>query len=156
VQSEYSIFTRDVEDGRLAAMETVGASLVAYSPVGRGILTGTMKRDARPAGDADFRNTTVPRFNEDNYTANLDLVKEIESVAAELGAKPAQIALAWVLSRAPIVHAIPGTTRIENLKTNLATEHVVLSAGQVKRLNALAERVAGARYTPTGLSAVNR
>jgi aryl-alcohol dehydrogenase-like predicted oxidoreductase len=156
VQSEYSIFTRDVEDGRLAAIETVGASLVAYSPVGRGILTGEMKRDARPAGSEDFRNTTIPRFNEDNYAANLNLAKEIESVAGELGAKPAQVALAWVLSRSPAIHAIPGTTRVENLKTNLDAEHVVLSAGQVKRLNALAEHVAGARYTPTALGAVNR
>ena len=156
VQSEYSIFTRDVEDGRLAAMEAVGASLVAYSPVGRGILTGAMKRDARPAGHDDFRNTTVPRFNEENYAANLDLVREIESIAAELSARAAQVALAWVLTRSPIIHAIPGTTRLENLKTNLNAEHIVLSAGQIKRLNALGARVAGARYTPIGLSAVNR
>jgi aryl-alcohol dehydrogenase-like predicted oxidoreductase len=156
VQSEYSIFSRDVEDGRLAAMETVGASLVAFSPVGRGMLTGKMKRDDRPTGGDDFRNTTIPRFNAENYAANLDLVKEIEAVAGELSARPAQIALAWVLSRAPNIHVIPGTTRIENLSVNLGAEHVVLSAGQVKRLNALAERVAGARYTPAGLSAVNR
>jgi aryl-alcohol dehydrogenase-like predicted oxidoreductase len=156
VQSEYSIFTRDVEDGRLAAMETVGASLVAYSPVGRGILTGTMKADARPAGSDDFRNTTIPRFNEDNYAANLNLVKEIQSVAGEVGARAAQVALAWVLSRSPNIHVIPGTTRVENLKINLDAEHIVLSAGQIRRLNALAERVAGARYTPTALGAVNR
>ena len=156
VQSEYSVFTRDVEDGRLAAMETVGASLVAYSPVGRGILTGAMNRDARPSGGDDFRNTTVPRFNEENYAANLDLVREIVSIASELNAKAAQVALAWVLTRSPNVHAIPGTTRLENLKTNLGAEHVLLSAGQIKRLNALAARVSGARYTPIGLSAVNR
>lgn len=156
VQSEYSIFTRDIEDGRLAAMQAAGASLVAYSPVGRGMLTGALTRDKRPAGASDFRNTTVPRFNEDNYAANLALVKEIEAVASELNARPAQVAIAWVLSRAPRIHAIPGTTRIENLKVNLAAEHTVLSAGQIKRLDALAARVAGARYTPVGMSAVNR
>ena len=86
----------------------------------------------------------------------MKLVKEIEAVAGEVSAKPAQVALAWVLSRSPNIHVIPGTTRSENLKTNLGAEHVVLSVGQIKRLNALAERVAGARYTPTALGAVNR
>ncbi|MBI1362108.1 MAG: aldo/keto reductase [Alphaproteobacteria bacterium] len=156
VQSEYSIFTRDVEDGRLAAMKTVGASLVAFSPVGRGMLTGKMTAADRPTGETDFRNATIPRFSEENFAANLKLVAEIEAIAEELAAKPAQVALAWVLARAPNIHVIPGTTRIGNLAINLGSDHVLLSQGQTRRLDALAEQVSGARYTPMGMSAVNR
>jgi aryl-alcohol dehydrogenase-like predicted oxidoreductase len=154
VQSEYSIFTRDVEKGPLEAVKEIGASLIAYSPVGRGMLTGTMAKTSKPAGE-DFRATAIPRFNEDNYVANLTLVEEIKTVAGEVNAKPAQVALAWVLGRAPIIHVIPGTTRLENLRTNLDAATVVLSPGQVQRLDALAKRVAGQRYTPMWMSAVN-
>ncbi|MDP3738959.1 MAG: aldo/keto reductase [Hyphomonadaceae bacterium] len=155
VQSEYSIFTRDVEKGPLEAMKEVGASLVAYSPVGRGMLTGAMRKDEKPAGE-DFRASAVPRFNDDNYAANLALVEEIKSIAGEIGGKPAQIALAWVLGRSPNIHVIPGTTKLENLRTNIDTANVRLSPGQVQRLDALAARVAGQRYTPLGMEAVNR
>jgi aryl-alcohol dehydrogenase-like predicted oxidoreductase len=135
-------------------MKEIGASLVAYSPVGRGMLTGAMAKDAKPGGE-DFRATAIPRFNEENYAANLALVEEIKTVAGEVNAKPAQVALAWVLGRGPSIHVIPGTTRIENLRTNLDAVMVVLSPGQVRRLDALAKRVAGQRYTPMWLSAVN-
>jgi len=154
VQSEYSIFTRDVENGPLDAMKDVGASLVAYAPVGRGILTGALSKENKPKGE-DFRATTVPRFNDDNFVANLALVEEIKAIAGETNSKPAQIALAWVLSRAPNIHVIPGTTKVENLKTNVGTMNVVLSPGQVRRLDELAARVAGPRYTPIAMSAVN-
>ena len=154
VQSEYSIFTRDVENGPLDAMKEVGASLVAYSPVGRGILTGALGRDNKPGGE-DFRSTTVPRFNDENYAANLALVEEIKAIAGETNSKPAQVALAWVLGRAPNIHVIPGTTKLENLKTNIGAATQVLSPGQVRRLDALAARVAGSRYTPIAMSAVN-
>jgi aryl-alcohol dehydrogenase-like predicted oxidoreductase len=154
VQSEYSIFTRDVEKGPLDAMKEIGASLVAYSPVGRGMLTGALAKDSKPKGE-DFRATAVPRFNDENYAANLALVEEIKSIAGELGAKPAQVALAWVLGRAPIIHVIPGTTQLENLRTNFDATSLRLSPGQVQRLDALAKKVAGQRYTPIGLSAVN-
>lgn len=153
VQSEYSIFTRDVERGPLEAMQEVGASLVAYSPVGRGMLTGALPKEP-PKGD-DFRATAVPRFNEQNFEANLALVEEIKLVAGELSSQPAQVALAWVLGRAPVIHVIPGTTRLENLRTNLDAQHIRLSPGQVSRLDALAKKVAGDRYTPLGMSAVN-
>jgi aryl-alcohol dehydrogenase-like predicted oxidoreductase len=154
VQSEYSIFTRDVEKGPLDATKEIGASLVAYSPVGRGMLTGAMAKDAKPAGE-DFRAAAVPRFNEENFAANLALVEEIKTVASEVNAKPAQVALAWVLGRAPNIHVIPGTTRLENLRTNLDATTIVLSPGQIRRLDALAKRVAGQRYTPMWMSAVN-
>jgi aryl-alcohol dehydrogenase-like predicted oxidoreductase len=154
VQSEYSIFTRDVERGPLAAMQEIGASLIAYSPVGRGMLTGTLSKDKPPQGD-DFRATTVPRFDDKNYAANLALVEEIKLVAGELGATAAQIALAWVLARGPNIHVIPGTTKPENLRTNLGAHTLRLSPGQVARLDALAKKVSGDRYTPLGMSAVN-
>lgn len=154
VQSEYSIFTRDVEKGPLEAIKEIGASLVAYSPVGRGMLTGAMAKDAKPVGE-DFRATAIPRFNDENYAANLALVDEIKTIAGEMDAKPAQVALAWVLARAPFIHVIPGTTRLANLRTNLDAGNIVLSPGQVQRLDGLAKRVAGQRYTPLGMSAVN-
>jgi aryl-alcohol dehydrogenase-like predicted oxidoreductase len=156
VQNEYSIFTRDVETGPLAAIEEAGASLVAYSPVGRGMLTGALKREQRPGTEADFRITAIPRFSEENYAANVDLVAEIKAIGAERNALPAQVALAWVLARSPSIHVIPGTTKVENLRTNLGAATVVLSDGQVRRLDALADLVSGERYTPQGLSAVNR
>lgn len=154
VQSEYSIFSRDVEKGPLEAIKEIGASLVAYSPVGRGMLTGAMAKELKPEGD-DFRATAVPRFNDDNYAANLALVDEIKAIAGELEAKPAQIAVSWVLARAPFIHVIPGTTRLENLRTNFDATSIVLSPGQVQRLDALGSKVAGQRYTPLGMSAVN-
>lgn len=154
IQSEYSIFTRDVENGPLDAIKEAGASLVAYAPVGRGILTGALTKENKPQGE-DFRSTTVPRFNEENYSANLALVEEIKAIAGETNSKPAQVALAWVLGRAPNIHVIPGTTKLENLKTNVGAATLVLSPGQVRRLDALAARVAGQRYTPIAMSAVN-
>jgi aryl-alcohol dehydrogenase-like predicted oxidoreductase len=153
VQSEYSIFTREPERGPLAAIEAIGASLIAYSPVGRGMLTGALSKDP-PKGD-DFRATAVPRFDDKNYAANLALVEEIKQVAGELGSQPAQVALAWVLSRAPNIHVIPGTTKLANLRTNLDAQAVRLSPGQITRLDALAKKVSGDRYTPLGMSSVN-
>ena len=155
VQSEYSIFTRDVEAGPLAAIEGVGASLVAFSPVGRGLLTGAMKPEARPR-ESDFRTATIPRFSKDNFAANLDLTSEIKAVANENNAHPAQVALAWLLGRSPAVHIIPGTTQLSNLRINVGAPTLVLSPGQVSRLDALADKVAGARYTPDAMSQVNR
>ena len=119
------------------------------------MLTGAMKPSAKPAGE-DFRATAIPRFNDDNYAANLALVGEIEAIAGEIGAKAAQVALAWVLGRAPNIHVIPGTTKLENLRTNVDAMNMRLSPGQVQRLDALAARVAGQRYTPLGMEAVNR
>jgi aryl-alcohol dehydrogenase-like predicted oxidoreductase len=155
IQSEYSIFSRDVENGPLEAIQEVGAALVAFSPVGRGLLTGAMQRDRRP-GETDFRVSTIPRFSEENYAANVDLVSEIRTVAGELNALPAQVALAWVLGRSEAIHVIPGTTKLENLRINQGAADVRLSPGQVRRLDALADKVRGARYTPQAMSQVNR
>ncbi|HCK83999.1 MAG TPA: aldo/keto reductase [Hyphomonadaceae bacterium] len=152
IQTEYSIFTRDVEQNVLPAIAEVGASLVAYSPLGRGMLTGAFSVDA--ANERDFRRTS-PRFASDAFQANRALVREIEAIAAEKNAKAAQIALAWVLKRAPNAHVIPGTTKLANLKSNLGAADMTLSEADLTRLGALAERVAGQRYDEAGMRALD-
>ncbi|MFC3078246.1 aldo/keto reductase [Phenylobacterium terrae] len=154
VQWEYSIFTRDVEREVLPLCESTGVTVVAYSPLGRGMLTGAFSREARPAGN-DWRANVSPRFKGEAYEANLALVEEIGAVASARGVKPAQVALAWVLGRSEQVVTIPGTTRLENLKTNLAAAEVTLSAEERGRLDGLAGKVKGERYDENGMRLVN-
>ncbi len=149
IQTEYSIFTRDVEANVLPAITEIGASLVAYSPLGRGMLTGAFKAEA--LDEKDYRRNIAPRFLGDALHANLALVKEIEALAGARDAKPAQVALAWVLARAPNIHVIPGTTRLDNLKTNLGAADVALTGAEIERLGALAANVQGTRYNETGM-----
>lgn len=148
IQTEYSIFTRDVEQNVLPAITEAGASLVAYSPLGRGMLTGAFSVEA--ASERDFRRMS-PRFAGDAFEANRALVREIEAVAAEKNARAAQIALAWVLARAPNIHVIPGTTKLANLRTNLGAASATLTDADMARLGALAERVKGERYNEEGM-----
>ncbi|TNE67744.1 MAG: aldo/keto reductase [Alphaproteobacteria bacterium] len=154
VQSEYSIFSRDIENTVLAACRDVGASLVAYSPLGRGLLTGKFSADKRP-GENDWRGITMPRFAGDAYAANLALVAEIEALAAKKHATASQVALAWVLGRGDNILTIPGTTKLANLKGNLAAYDVGLSAGETASLNKLADRVQGERYDARGMAVIN-
>ena len=159
VQSEYSIFSRDIEADVLPACREVGASLVAYSPLGRGMLTGHFTADRKP-GNTDFRGLMQPRFAGSAYAANLELVQEIARVA-EAASTPvapvlsAQVALAWVLARGQDIVAIPGTTKLTNLKDNLGACKVELSRTQLERLNALADRVQGTRYDAAGMARLN-
>ena len=106
------------------------------------------------ASERDFRRMS-PRFAGDAFEANRALVREIEAIAAEKNAKAAQVALAWVLRRAPNVHVIPGTTKLANLKSNLGAAAVALSDADMTRLGALAERVAGQRYDEAGMRALD-
>jgi aryl-alcohol dehydrogenase-like predicted oxidoreductase len=154
VQSEFSIFTRFVEtDGVLDACKELGTTLVAYSPLGRGMLAGWSK-DWKANG-FDFRALMAPRFVGEALENNLALVEQIAEIAAERDATAGQVALAWVLGRANNIVAIPGTTKLENLKQNLGAANVVLNQAALGRLDALAAKVKGERYDEAGMKGVN-
>jgi aryl-alcohol dehydrogenase-like predicted oxidoreductase len=152
VQSEYSIFSRDIETDVIPACIEVGASLVAYSPLGRGMLTGQFKTET--LGEGDWRLTT-PRYQDDAYTANVALVDEIEAVASKKSCTPAQVALAWVIGRGEHIMALTGTTKIKNLKSNIGAYDVELSKDKQMILDALADRVMGNRYDEWGMAGIN-
>ena len=152
VQSEYSIFSRDIEASVIPACIEVGASLVAYSPLGRGMLSGRFKSES--LGEGDFRSMT-PRFQGEAYEANVALVDEIETIATAKSCTSAQIALAWVLGRGEHVMTIPGTTKLENLQANLGAYEIQLSEDQQATLDQLADRVMGDRYDEQGMSIIN-
>ncbi len=153
LQSEYSIFSRDIEAEQFPVLKEFGTSLVAYSPLGRGMLTGRFTADTKPA---DFRSAAYqPRFADGAFEANLALVEEIKSIADNAGATPAQIALRWVLDRGENILSIPGTTKLSNLKGNLGAADVTLTASQAASLDALADKVVGDRYNEQGMAALN-
>jgi aryl-alcohol dehydrogenase-like predicted oxidoreductase len=152
VQSEYSIFSRDIEADVIPACLEVGASLVAYSPLGRGMLTGRFKTET--LGEGDWRLTT-PRYQGEAYTANVALVDEIEAVASNRSCTSAQVALAWVIGRGEHIMSLTGTTKLENLKSNLGAYDVGLSDDEKMTLDALADRVMGDRYDEWGMASIN-
>ena len=152
VQSEYSIFSRDIEVDVIPACLEVGASLVAYSPLGRGILTGRFR--AEKLCEGDWRSTT-PRFQGEAYAANLALAEEIEAVALAKSCTPAQIALAWVIGRGEHILALTGTTKLEHLKANLGACDLELSHAERITLDGLAARVLGDRYDTWGMAGIN-
>ena len=138
-------------------MKDIGATLVAYSPLGRGLLTGSLTRDNKPGGEGEYRQGAMqPRFADGAYEANLALVEEVRTIAASHNAAPGQIALAWILGRADNIVTIPGTTKLANLESNLGAAHIRITPEELTRLNALADKVQGARYNETGMSAINR
>jgi aryl-alcohol dehydrogenase-like predicted oxidoreductase len=152
VQSEYSIFSRDIEVDVIPACLEVGASLVAYSPLGRGILTGRFR--AEKLGEGDWRSTTT-RFQGEAYAANLALAEELEAVALAKSCTPAQIALAWVIGRGEHILALTGTTKLQHLKANLGACDLELSHAERMTLDALAARVLGDRYDTWGMAGIN-
>ncbi|MEU5526711.1 aldo/keto reductase [Micromonospora chersina] len=154
VQMEYSLFTRDVEGEMLATCRELGVSLVAYSPVGRGLLTGAITSREQLADD-DWRRT-VPRFADGNLDANVRLVEAVREVAAEIGCTPAQAALAWLLAQGDDILPIPGTRRVRYLTENAAAADLRLTPEQQARLRAAvpAGSVAGERYTAAGMRTV--
>jgi aryl-alcohol dehydrogenase-like predicted oxidoreductase len=156
VQSEYSLFTRDPEDEVLATCRDLGVGFLAYSPLGRGFLSGQIRRFEDFAPD-DFRRSS-PRFQGDNFAKNLELVARLEAMAAEKTCTPSQLALAWVLARAPFVVPIPGTKRRKYLEENVGAARVTLTADDDARIEAAMPRsaVAGQRYAPTGMATLNR
>jgi aryl-alcohol dehydrogenase-like predicted oxidoreductase len=129
--------------------------LVAYSPLGRGFLTGKI-RSLDDLEENDARRLRFPRFERENLEANLAVVEKVEAVAARHDATPGQVALAWVLSRGDDVLAIPGTKRVERVEENLGALEVELSEDDHAELEALADTVAGGRYAPEGMQTVGR
>ena len=156
LQTEYSLWSRDPEDGLFAVTRELGIGFVPYSPLGRGFLSGAIRsiEDLEPG---DFRRTK-PRFQGANFQKNLDLVEAIGAIAADRGLTAAQLALAWVLHQGEDLVPIPGTRRIEALEENIAAVDVVLSAQDLARIEAVFPRgaAAGERYAEAGRSALNR
>ncbi len=145
LQSEYSLWTRQHEQNIMPVVEELGIGWVAYSPLGKGFLTGAIK-DAAEIRDGDFRKA-LPRYQPEAMKNNRVVVDLLTEIGNEKGATPAQIALAWVLSRKPWIVPIPGTTKLHRLKENLAAIEVALSEEDLDRINLAAEMVQGGRYT---------
>ncbi|MFF5288183.1 aldo/keto reductase [Paractinoplanes globisporus] len=143
LQSEYSLWTRDAEAAVLPTLRELGIGFVPYSPLGRGFLTGAIRDTAALEAD-DFRLST-PRFAGDNFQRNLHIVDEVEAVAREAGATPAQVALAWVLAQGGDLAPIPGTKRVSRLEENVAADALELTPAQLGRLTAIGPPV-GDRY----------
>ncbi|WP_436606555.1 aldo/keto reductase [Sorangium sp. So ce1036] len=156
VQTEYSLWTRDPEDEVLATCRELGVGFLAYSPLGRGFLTGQIKRFEDLAPD-DYRRTS-PRFQGENFQKNLDRVAKVEELARERGVKASQLALAWVLAQGDFIVPIPGTKRRSYLEENVAAEAIALSAGDLARLDAVMPKgaAAGLRYPEAVMGLVNR
>jgi aryl-alcohol dehydrogenase-like predicted oxidoreductase len=154
LQTEYSLWSRDPEDELLATCRSLGIGFVPYSPLGRGFLTGRF-RSVDDLAPGDWRRQN-PRFQGENFQRNLDLVAAVEGLARRKGCTPAQLALAWLLSRGDDVVPIPGSTRVERMEENAAAVDVVLTPEDVAALDALGPTVAGDRYAEGGMKAVNR
>jgi aryl-alcohol dehydrogenase-like predicted oxidoreductase len=154
LQSEYSLFTRDIEDDVLPTIRELGIGLVPYSPLGRGILTGSLTKESLEAGDSRATGR-FPRFAGEALDANLALVEKVKELAGEHGCTPGQLALAWVLAQGTDVVPIPGTKRIRYLEENLGATEVRLSDDDLKALEEAVPRdaVAGDRYAD--MSTVN-
>jgi aryl-alcohol dehydrogenase-like predicted oxidoreductase len=156
LQSEYSLWSRDVEDDVLATCRELGIGFVPYSPLGRGFLTGEIKRFEDLAAD-DFRRHS-PRFQGENFDKNLKLVERIGDLAAEKGVTKSQLALAWVLAQGDDVVPIFGTKRRKYLAENLRALDVVLTTADLTRIEAVAPRgaAAGERYPEIGRALIDR
>jgi len=149
LQTEYSLFTRDLEDEILPTIRELGIGLVPYSPLGRGLLTGAITSNGGTASEADARRTAYfPRFQGDALAQNLTLVDNVREIAAEKGATPGQVALAWVLAQGEDIAPIPGTKRVAYLEENVGALTVDLTEDDLAALEKAVPRdaVAGARY----------
>ena len=156
LQTEYSLWTRDPEEAVLPTVRELGIGFVAYSPLGRGFLTGQIKRVEDLAED-DYRRHN-PRFQGENFQKNLDLVGKLEAMARDKGCEPSQLALAWVLAQGDDIVPIPGTKRRKYLGENLAALDVTLSADELKSIDETlpAGATAGSRYAEASMRNVNR
>jgi aryl-alcohol dehydrogenase-like predicted oxidoreductase len=155
LQTEYSLWSRDPQDEILPVCRELGIGFVPYSPLGRGFLTGQIKRFEDLAAD-DFRRMN-PRFQGENFEKNLELVRRVESLARAKGCLPSQLALAWVLAQGDDMVPIPGTTRRKHLEENVGALDVSLTAADLSSIDEAAPKgvAAGERYTAEGMRAVN-
>jgi aryl-alcohol dehydrogenase-like predicted oxidoreductase len=153
LQTEYSLWTRDPEADLLPLLRELAIGFVPYSPLGHGFLTGKI-RSPEELADDDWRKTN-PRFSEGNFEKNLRIVDEVEAVASELDATPAQVALAWLLAQGDDIAPIPGTKRVSRVEENTAADAIELSAEQIQRLNDLTP-AAGERHDEANMAAVDR
>jgi aryl-alcohol dehydrogenase-like predicted oxidoreductase len=156
LQTEYSLWTRDVEEAILPTVRSLGIGFVAYSPLGRGFLTGSF-RTAAALSEDDFRRHT-PRFQGDNLAANLGIVERVTSLARSQGVTPGQLALAWVMARGKDIVPIPGTARSSHLEENVAAVGIRLSNDDLALLDRAAPpgAAAGARYPEWAMGAIDR
>ena len=155
VQSEYSLFARDMDDEVLPTLDELGIGLVAYSPLGRGLLTGTIAGAASIAAD-DVRRARFPRFAEDNLDANVELAQRVAKLAAERGVTPAQMALAWLLHRGEHIVPIPGTKKVARVEENAGAADIELSSDEMVQLEAAVPREAVKGQRHWDMAAVNR
>src|SRR6202042_2530067 len=152
LQSEYSLWTRDPEE-LLPVLRELRIGFVPYSPLGRGFLTGQV-RSLDDLEDDDFRKTQ-PRFGGENFQHNLRVADEVRQIAAEAGATPAQVALAWLLAQGDDIAPIPGTKRVSRLEENVAADGVRLTAGQLGQLTAVTPP-AGGHHSEAQMRALDR
>ncbi|CAI2454833.1 putative oxidoreductase [Serratia ficaria] len=155
LQTEYSLWTRDAEQGVLAACERLGIGFVPYSPLGRGFLTGAIQRPEDLAAD-DFRRGN-PRFQGENFARNLALVEKVAELAAQKGVKPSQLALAWVLAQGEHIVPIPGTKRRRYLEENVAAAALTLNDAELAAIEAVfpLQAAAGERYGAESMTYIN-
>jgi aryl-alcohol dehydrogenase-like predicted oxidoreductase len=152
LQTEYSLWTRDVEAELLPLLRELGIGFVPYSPLGHGFLTGKI-RSTEQFADDDWRNNN-PRFTGENFQRNLRIVDEVEAVAAEAGATPAQVALAWLLAQGDDIAPIPGTKRVSRVEENIAADSIELSAVQIERLDNLTPAT-GERHEESSMATID-
>jgi aryl-alcohol dehydrogenase-like predicted oxidoreductase len=153
LQTEYSLWEREPERELIPLLRELGIGFVAYSPLGHGFLTGTM-RSPEELSDDDWRKNN-PRFTRENFARNLRIVDEVKAVAADAGATPAQVALAWLVAQGDDIAPIPGTKRVARVEENTAADGVELSASQIERLNNLTPAV-GARHEEANMAVIDR
>ena len=152
LQTEYSLWTRDVEAEILPLLRGLGIGFVPYSPLGHGLLTGQI-RSVDDFADDDWRKTN-PRFTGGNFRRNLAIVDEVKAIGAEIGATPAQTALAWLLTRGNDIAPIPGTRRVSRVEENTAADGIALTRDQLERLNAL-RPAAGERHDEANMASID-
>ena len=154
LQSEYSIWVRDIETDIMAACRKLDVAMVPYSPLGRGFLTGNLTRPDQ-FGEKDYRKD-IPLFQAGNFKANLEIVKELENIADTKSCKTSQVALAWLSARGDDIFPIPGTKRRTYLKDNIESLDVTLTSDEITRINRVSLRVQGERKNASGMQLVDR